>query len=348
MSTIKLRAALAALVCSATAIALCAGSAHALAPTTVAPLKTPPSLPQTAAAGRAAAWLAAQVNSDGYVSASGAPDLSDTVATVLALESTGTQPAVVERALTYLSAHVDAYVTDGGHDGPGELANLILADQASGANPTSFGGTDLVTRLLATIRTTGPDVGLFGAQSPTYSGAYNQGLALAALAAAGVTHATHLASAVTWLKDQQCATGGWEAFRAKVSKPCTKSSTTAYSGPDTNSTALAIEGLRAQKATLKHSPIAFFKSLEQRSGGWGYYGGAADPDSTALVIQAIVALHDSVSATTWRKGSNNPVSALLSFQLSSGALYYPGSPHTGNGLATEQAVPALKGKAFPF
>ena len=49
-------------------------------------------------------------------------------------------------------------------------------------SPTSFGGTNLVARLLATQRTTGTDAGLFGAQDPTFDGAYRQGLALAALA----------------------------------------------------------------------------------------------------------------------------------------------------------------------
>jgi hypothetical protein len=132
--------------------------------------------------------------------------------------------------------------------------------------------------------------------------------------------------------------------------PCTASDPTDYSGPDTNSTALAIEGLTAQHATIPVSPIGFFVSLQQKSGGWGYYGGAADPDSTALVIQALVALHESVRSATFTKGSNDAVSALLSFQLRSGAFYYPiqGEPKTADGLATEQAVPALAGKAFPF
>jgi hypothetical protein len=63
-----------------------------------------------------------------------------------------------------------------------------------------------------------------------------------------------------------------------------------------------------------------------------------------------VSLHDSVSSTTFRKGSKDPASALLAFQLADGALYYPaaGAPKTASGLATEQAIPALMSKAFPF
>ena len=68
------------------------------------------------------------------------------------------------------------------------------------------------------------------------------------------------------------------------------------------------------------------------------------------MIQALVSLRDSVSSTTFRKGTKDPASALLAFRLPSGAFFYPtpGSPNTVSGLATEQAIPALMSKAFPF
>jgi hypothetical protein len=290
------------------------------------------------------------VNTKGYVSFSGNPDISDTTLVVLALAAAGGEHATAVRALNYLKSHVNAYVTDGGHDGAGQLATLILDARSLGESPTSFGGTNLVKRLLKTMRTTGPDAGLFGVQDPTYDGAYRQGLALAALAAAGMRGSSTLAPAISWLQRQQCANGGWEAFRSSTTSACPPSDPTTYSGPDTNSTALAVQGLVAQRAKIHHNPVSFLKLLQSAGGGWGYYGGAADPDSTALVIQSLVALHDSVSSTTFRKGSKDPASALFSFQLGDGAFYYPtGSPpNTPNGLATEQAIPALMSKAFPL
>jgi hypothetical protein len=307
-------------------------------------------LPQKHDAQRAAAWLASNVNAAGYVSFTGSPDLSDTTLTVLALTAAGNEHATALRALDYLKSHVSAYADDDGHDGAGQLATLILDAHSLGVSPTSFGGTNLVKRLLNTLRTTGPDAGLFGVQEPTYDGAYRQGLALAALAAVGMRGSSELAPAIAWLKHQQCKNGGWEAFRSSTSVACTASDPSTYSGPDTNSTALAVEGLEAQHVRATHNPETFFKLLQSSDGGWGYYGGAADPDSTGLVIQALVALHDTVSSTSLRKGQKDGASALLSFQLNDGSFFYPtsGSPNTPSGLATEQAIPALMSKAFPF
>ena len=307
-------------------------------------------LPQQHAAHRAAVWLASKVNAKGYVTFSGNPDVSDTTLTVLALAAAGGERHTALRALDYLKSHVTTYVNAGGHDGAGQLATLILDAHSLDESPTSFGGTNLVKRLLKTMRTTGHDAGLFGVQDPTYDGAYRQGLALAALAAAGVRATTQLAPAISWLQRQQCANGGWESYRASTTAACPPSDPATYTGPDTNSTALAVQGLVARRAKTHHNPVSFFKALQSADGGWGYYGGTADPDSTALVIQALVSLHDSVSSTTFRKGSKDPASALLAFQLAGGAFYYPaaGSPKTASGLATEQAAPALMSKAYPF
>jgi hypothetical protein len=306
-----------------------------------------PTLPQQGAADRGATWLASQVNGRGYVVSMGAVDLSDTSLTILAIAATNTHLSTARRALSYLERHVAAYVDDGGSDGPGQLATLILDAHALGVNPRSFGGTNLVERLLATMRGSGTDAGLFGVQDPTYDGAYRQGLALAALAAVGERKAGVVGPAIRWLQHQQCTSGGWESYRASTATPCMKTDPTSFTGADTNSTALAVEGLVAQHAALTVNPRHFLASLEASNGGWGYYGGSADPDSTALVIQALVALHDSVSASPFLKGTRDAVSALLSFRLPSGAFYYPGS-RTANGLSTEQAVAALAGKAIPF
>ncbi len=302
-------------------------------------------------------WLARQLTPAGYMPSSttpGQPDLVATANTVLALASAGVDPLGAKNALDYLGSHLSQYVTVNGSDGPGQLALLILDAHALGIDPRSFGGTDLVTRLLATEQPSG----LFGSQDPTFDGAFRQGLALAALAAAGVTAPAQVGSATTWLTDQQCPDGGWTSF-ITVTNTCTSDPST-FEGPDTNSTALAVEGLEAQGALIPTSAskaIGFITGAQDPDGGWGFFPntqstpGSTDPDSTALIVQAIVALGQSPSEPPFVQSGGTPMSSLLSFQLTSGpgsgALFFPGSPGP-DVLATYQGVPALAGVAFPF
>ncbi len=80
--------------------------------------------------------------------------------------------------------------------------------------------------------------------------------------------------------------------------------------------------------------------------------GSTDPDSTALVIQALIALGTSPASPALTKGSDDPVSALLSFQLTggsdAGAFFFPPAPAPASLISTYQAVPALAGLALPF
>jgi hypothetical protein len=351
-----------AILAGSAAISLVA--APAMAQATTPAVTTATAFPQAASAQAGAAWLASQLTPAGYVASTTTPgtaDLSATANTVLALASTGTDPTGVDAALTYLAANVNAYVQTAGVDGPGQLALLILDAHALGRNPFTFGGTNLVTRLLATQQTTGPDAGLFGteAQAAGYdAGNYQQGLALAALAAAGVTGTTAVKSAIAWLDSEQCADGGWTT-PDNANNACSGTPAT-YEGPDTNSTALALQGLAAQSAvtsSIATSATSFLTVGQDSDGGFSYYPNSAaapqstDPNSTALVIQALVSLGSSPTATLFQKGTANPVTALTSFQIASGtgsgAFTYPGTPGPDL-LATYQAVPAIAGVTIPF
>ena len=144
---------------------------------------------------------------------------------------------------------MDSYVTVVGADGPGQLALLILDAEALGADPNNFGGTDLVEPTAGHEQTSGPDAGLFGTETQVadYSPApTTQGLALAALAAAGVRGTSQLSAAISWLVAEQCPDGGWTTPDNAINA-CTGDRPTS-SGPDTNSTSLALEGLAAQGA----------------------------------------------------------------------------------------------------
>ncbi len=254
-------------------------------------------------------------------------------------------------------SNVDAYVVDQNNsDLPGSLALLILDAHALGADPTSFGGTNLVARLLATQQTSGAYAGMFGtdAQFADYTaGGYTQGLALSALAAAGIVGTSQATAAVNWLLAEQCPNGGWN-FSDNSDDACAGDPAD-YAGPDTNSTSEAIEGLSAEGGlTAKATSLAykFVKSAQNSDGGWGYEpnaqdnpGNTSDPDSTAEVIQAILALGKSPSSAVFSKESANPVATLLGFQLTSGSGSGEFSP---NLLATYQAVPAVAGVTNAF
>jgi hypothetical protein len=334
---------------------------------TTAGAASPPSLPQTASADAAASWLAGQFVSGEYIPSPATPtppytpDLSATANAVLALASAGVDTSLANSALVYLEGQVDTYVTADGSDGPAELSLLILDAKALGVSPKSFGGTNLVARLLATQQTTGAEAGLFGtpSQAANYdAGNYEQGLALAALAAAGVTGTPAVVSAVSWLTGQQCLDGGWTSLNT-TSNPC-DGKPARYEGPDTNSSALAVEGLEAQGSlgtTAATSALHFFKRAEDADGGWGYEPntsatpGSTDPDSTALVIQALLALGYPPSSSSFTKSGTDPVASLLSDQIASGpgagALVFPGISGP-NLLATYQAIPALAGVTFAY
>lgn len=331
----------------------CALSA-ALLPLLEAPASAAPPAAGTAVAQQGAAYLTTLINSSGFVpDAGGAADLGSTVQAILALHAAGTGKSAAQAAEAYVDAHADAYLGTAGPttDDPGRLARLILVAVATGEDPAAYGATsiDLVARLVATQRTTGTDAGLFGAGDPTFDGAFRQGLALAALGAAGVTNT----AGTGWLVGQQCPDGGWEAYRSDTSVACTPPDPVNFVGEDTNSTALAAEGLVAQGVTVPTSPVAFLQGLQATDGGFGFVGGASDPDSTAVVIQALIALGQDPASPTWTKGSATPFTALASFQLgcstsTPGAFYATFNPGVANLVATLDAVPAAAGEPFPL
>ena len=94
---------------------------------------------------------------------------------------------------------------------------LPLAGTAAASGRTALGTPPTTTDPVK--------VGLFGAQDPTFDGVYRQSLALLALVAAGRTPP---ASAVDWLLAQQCADGGFEAFRTSLSAPCAPPSSSSF------------------------------------------------------------------------------------------------------------------------
>ncbi|RLV08516.1 hypothetical protein CTZ27_06890 [Streptomyces griseocarneus] len=151
--------------------------------------------------------------------------------------------------------------------------------------------------------------GLFGSADPKYDGVFRQSLALLAQHTAGVTP---VKPAVEWLTAQQCADGGFTAYRADAGKPCDPKTPL-----DTNATSAAVQALAALGG---HGPavtkaVGWLKSVQNEDGGWSYNpGGPSDANSTSIVIGALTAAGEDAAKVTSKKG-RSAYDGLLAFQL---------------------------------
>jgi len=314
----------------------------------------------------ASSYLATLVGPDGAVEnpyPPGGPSLTWTANVALALATTGNETDALDRALAFLGADVPGYVAEGTSDPAGRLAWLILLVDATGGDPMAFGtaSTDLVAELQARYGVA--EAGLFGVVDE-YTPVTNQALALLALHAAGQTPPTE---AVDWLVAQQCqspasAAGAWEGYRAPSGgglEACEESSTASFTSADSNSTAFAVEALavlgRTGPTTAATSWLRAVQDATPGSaaGGFGQRpGDSADPNSTALVIQAIVAAGGDPTGPDWQAGGGDPVSSLASWIVASGpeagALASPYSGGFADLFATYQGVWGLAQVAFPL
>jgi hypothetical protein len=142
--------------------------------------------------------------------------------------------------------------------------------------------------LLATSPALAGDTGLYGSSDPSFDGVYRQSLSILALEA---SDRQVPASAVKWLKKQQCSDGGFEAYRARTSTPCNAPDPAGFSGQDSNSTALAAAALWHTGDRKQARRAAKWLTTQRNSdGGWAYYpgdGATSDTNSTALALGAL-------------------------------------------------------------
>ncbi|MEZ5380820.1 MAG: hypothetical protein R2754_03375 [Microthrixaceae bacterium] len=299
----------------------------------------------------AATWLAGQVSPQGTLEGftPGLADYGSTLQGIIALAGVGHELPTARAMLEAVNGDIDQVVVVAGEDDPGRLALLILANSALGNDPTDVGGVDLVARLQATQRVgPDPDAGLFGAADPTFDGAFRQGLALMALGSVGSGNPAGAA----WLSGQQCPSGAWVAYRDDTAAPCPATNPAAFSGPDTNSTAVALMGLQSQAATPAADPVAWLLSVRTPQGGWPYLGAsseAPDASSTGLVLTA---LRTAGSADTQGRA------ALLEFQAGCdgeaadmGGFFFQPQPDDSqipDVFSTNQALWGLSSLPFPL
>lgn len=356
VSTIR-RPAIRRLLAATVVVMLTAGTAAVTSATVGA---APPTSVPLARAQAGAHWLAGQVNPAGFVPGpTNAPNVGTTLQVAIGLADVGTEKAAFDRIVAWAEANPELAITSGGSDdSAGNLGALLMIASAAGIAPTSFGGQDLPARLAATLGDFAP--GLYGAADPSYDGAFRQSLAILGLEANGVVPP---AAATGWLIDQQCdastpaATGGWEAYRMDTTVPCGTPGPSCFTCADTNSTAMAIQALiPVASFSGAGAGLDFLATVQGSSGGFPLgVGGEEDPNSTALVIQAIIAGGEDPSTGRWSQNGATPYPSLVSWQLGCtapaadrGAFTSPYSSGAADQFSTVQALWGLTGTAFPL
>lgn len=342
----------------ASVVAAAAMTVGLVATSVVSVQAAPPTSDPATAAEYGARWMATQFGPDGFVPG---PNISATLEGALALASAGVEEDTFSLAMSWLQDNA-ATVIDGGADGnnSGRIGYLLLLADAAGIDPTSFGGLDLPSLLLATQGAEEP--GLFGGADPTYDGVLRQSIAILGLVASDTTVP---GTASTWLADQQCdaavpaAAGGWEDYRADLLAPCSVPDPNNFDnpGPESNATAFAVQAMVATGLLGgADAALDFLEVAQADDGGFAFIpGGEVDPNSTALVIQAIIAGGEDPAAGRWSDGAANPVTSLLSWQVGceaaaadQGAFASPFSDGFPDAFATRQAVWGASGRAFPL
>lgn len=283
--------------------------------------------PQRDAQQAALGWLRAQQQADGSFPGFGPGDTADAlVAFVAAGEPV---PGALSGGVAPI-AYLEAQAADYASASVGGAAKLALAAVAVEADPTNFGGVNLLDLIGGSYD---PVTGQYGAD------VYGHALALLAINAVG---ATPPAAAIERLRELQLDDGGWSFDGSDAT------------GSDTNTTSLVVQALAdaAGTAALRDDALEYLKGQQNDDGGFPYsqtsaFGNDSDANSTAAVVQALSAVGQRPDATDWRQAGANPLTLLTSLQNPSGAFRYQASLSDDNPLATYQAVPALFGQALP-
>jgi hypothetical protein len=292
-------------------------------------------LPALADGSDAVAWFRTQQNADGGFG-SPASSVGATADVLTAVAATGDNAISWAQdgntPYTYLEANAGSIA------GIGDIGKVVLALIASGKNPRTLGGVDLIAELEGSL---GAD-GQYGT-----SGLINdQTYAMIALASA---RRTVPSTAVDYLLSKQIEDGTW-AWNGDL---------TAGSG-DNNTAAIAVVALVAAGVPADHpqiaKTIAHFQAQQNEDGGFPYikpsaWGTDSDANSTAVVMWALLATGEDPAGVNWKYDGMDGYSALdklSGFQNESGAFRWQDSFADDNFMATVQAVVALALKSLPF
>ena len=252
----------------------------------------------TARTAGAASWIVGQLGDDALLPSSfdpATPDYGLTIDAGLSLVATGEQPAAVERISDAVAAGIDGYIAgeafgDPGSTYAGATGKALVFAQVAGADPTAFGGVDLVERVEGVVDdSTGrsADVSEFG----DFANTIGQSFIVRGLNAEGSDDA---AAATDFLLQQQCSEG---FFRLGFSEEGASDQTCdgdPEAAPDTDVTAFALLALVEQAGDAEvdaaiESGVAWLEETQAEDGSFG--GGVAteapNSNSTGNAGQAL-------------------------------------------------------------
>ncbi len=252
------------------------------------------------------------------------PDFGNTANVAIALASTGTQDTTLTKIVAFLAAHVADYADpDGKNGGPyaGSLGKLAVVAEIAGQDPHAFGGYDLLAQLSKDV-CAAPGAEYVCTDAGDFTGAYSttsQSLDVLAFERAGETPP---AAALARLTSIRCSDGGFPSILpAPGATDCTSDvdstgfalqalaheksagdvvaealaylrtaqnddgSWTGAAGHNSNSTALAVQGLLAAGAAVSDPAVqradTFLAGLQNADGGFGISAAGAGSDILA-------------------------------------------------------------------
>jgi hypothetical protein len=213
----------------------------------------------------------------------------------LALHAVDAEGDTVQAVSDQLAKHVTDYTSPGYGTvtSAGSTAKAVVLAQAVGADPTSYGGQDLVTQLEDTVADKGPAAGRIQdvldrheANAADYANVVGQAYAVTALDAAQSDEA---GAATDYLLAQQCK-DGW--FRLDFTKDVGAADQSCdgdpSSKPDLDATAFAVRALAAddssEVAAHVDSAVAWLQQQQAEDGSFG----AATPNSNSTGLAGTV------------------------------------------------------------
>jgi len=270
---------------------------------------------------RALGWLHTQQQTDGSFPGFGVGATADGVLALAAANENAADWRVGAgpSALDYLAAQAAAFASNAAATG-----KLILAVSAADANPTNFGGLNLLTRLA----TFADASSRFGASN------WDQAYAVLALRA---SQAPIPANAAGHLLAAQTTAGGWAFMPGDAA--------------DVDSTSVVMQALVAAGEPF-NSPVltqarAFLHTQQNTDGGFSYQAPyPTSVSSTSLAVQGLIAAADNPLAAGWTISNTTPLQALLARQSVDGG--FAGSSGANDLFSTVSALPALVGKPLPL
>lgn len=211
----------------------------------------------------------------------------------------------------------------------------LMVVNASGGDPHSFAGYDLVKEILARARPDGSFPFVPGGQGEINDTVF----AIVALAPVNEPEAqAAIQHAADWLISQQDDDGGW-AWEVKGART------------EADLTGAAIQALRAAggpNTEAEQRGLQYLHAMQNADGGFPEFPSESESNvaSTAWAVQGIWAAGQ--DPETWLENGNDPLSYMASLQQPDGHIRWKVSQDLNGVWMTAYAAPAFAGQTWPI